>query len=159
MRRLILLPCILGFTLSCAACATAAATPATPAMASPSVELRGRRIEVEVAADDASRMRGLMDRTSMPAEHGMLFVFPDEAMRSFWMKDTLIPLDMLFFDGQRRLVTLLRDVPPCKADPCQAYPSTAPAHYVLELNAGAASKLGVHEGDVATFRDVPVATQ
>ncbi len=95
----------------------------------------------------------------MPADHGMLFVFPDSEIRTFWMKNTLIPLDMLFFDSNRRLVTLLHDVPPCKADPCPIYPSTAPARYVLELNAGTAAKLGVRIGDVLTFSGVPAPTQ
>ncbi len=122
-------------------------------------ELRGHRFSIEVAADDASREHGLMDRTSMPADHGMLFVFPDSEIRTFWMKNTLIPLDMLFFDSNRRLVTLLHDVPPCKADPCPIYPSTAPARYVLELNAGTAAKLGVRIGDVLTFSGVPAPTQ
>lgn len=123
------------------------------------VVLRGHRVSVEVAADDASREHGLMDRTSMPEDHGMLFVFPDSAVRTFWMKDTLIPLDMLFLDAQRKVVTLLGDVPPCKADPCPVYPSTEPARYVLELNAGAAAKLGVRKDDVATFINVPPSTQ
>lgn len=146
----------LALTLSCAGCATAANAPTATSQA---VELRGHRIGVEVAADDASREHGLMERTSMPADHGMLFVFPDAAPRSFWMKNTLIPLDMLFFDSNRKLVKLLTDVPPCKADPCPAYPSTAPARYVLELNAGAASKIGVHEGDRITLIGVPTDAQ
>lgn len=156
MRHPVSIFCVLALALSCGACATAANAPAAT---SPAVELRGHRIHVEVAANDASRAHGLMDRSSMPADHGMLFVFPNETPRSFWMKDTLIPLDMLFFDRQRKLITLLRDVPPCKADPCPAYPSTAPARYVLELNAGAASKIGVREGDVIKLVNVPTDAQ
>jgi uncharacterized membrane protein (UPF0127 family) len=155
MRRSTALLCTLALTSACAACASA------PVAASqkPEVELHGHRIKVEIAADDASRAHGLMDRTSMPAGQGMLFVFPDSQIRTFWMKNTLIPLDMLFFDADRKLVTLHADVPPCGADPCATYPSTAPARYVLELNAGTATKLGVREGDVATFIDVPSTTQ
>ena len=148
----------IGFSLAFAlvlGCAEARA--AAPAASGSAVELGGQRIDVEIAADDPSRARGLMDRTSMPADHGMLFVFPDDDVRTFWMKDTLIPLDMLFFDADARLVTLLPNVPPCKADPCPVYPSTRPARYVLELNAGAAAKFGVHEGDTATFVNVPPA--
>ena len=143
-----------------AALALASSWPVCAA-ASPdaTVKLHGHRIHVEIAADDASREHGLMNRISMPADHGMLFVFPDSQIRTFWMKDTLIPLDMLFFDADRKLVTLLSDVPPCKADPCATYSSTAPARYVLELNADAASKLGIREGDTASFTDVPSAAQ
>ena len=154
MHRIATLLHALVLASLCSACASA------PVAASqePEVELHGRSIKVEIAADDASRAHGLMDRTSMPADHGMLFVFPDSQIRTFWMKNTLIPLDMLFFDADRKLVTLLANVPPCKADPCAVYPSTAPARYVLELNAGAAAKLGVREGDVATFVNAPSAT-
>ncbi|MGH8213888.1 MAG: DUF192 domain-containing protein [Rhodanobacteraceae bacterium] len=123
------------------------------------MELGGHRIRVEIVADDASRAHGLMDRTSMPATHGMLFVFPDDAVRTFWMKDTLIPLDMLFFDANRHLVAIQANAQPCKADPCQLYPSNTPARYVLELNAGLGAKLGLREGDAATFVNVPPASQ
>ena len=146
---------LLAAILACAACAADRQAAGT----GPAVVLHRHRIGVEVAADDATRQHGLMDRTSMPDDHGMIFVFPDAQIRTFWMKDTLIPLDMLFFDGDRRLVTLLHDVPPCKADPCATYPSTAPARYVLELNAGAAAKLGVREGDTIRLDGVPAATQ
>jgi uncharacterized membrane protein (UPF0127 family) len=117
------------------------------AAAGPSVELKGQRYTIEIAADDASRAHGLMDRTQMDADHGMLFVFDDDAMRAFWMKNTKIPLDMLFFDADRKLVSVQPNVQPCVSDPCPAYSSGAPARYVLELNAGQAAKLGVTSGD------------
>ena len=158
MRRSLALFCSLVLTSMGTACADAPAN-STPANDGAAVILHGHRIGVEIAADDASREHGLMDRTSMPADHGMLFVFPAAAVQTFWMKDTLIPLDMVFFDARRKTVTVLDDVPPCKADPCPIYPSTEPARYVLELNAGVAAKLGVRNGDVATFINVPPATQ
>ncbi|HJR12818.1 MAG TPA: DUF192 domain-containing protein [Rhodanobacteraceae bacterium] len=149
-----LLSPIMVAALACAACAT------TPASArSPHVTLGGHSFSVEVAATSTEQTHGLMDRTSMPADHGMLFVFPQAQPLTFWMKDTLIPLDMLFFDEAHRLVTVRADVPPCKADPCPTYASTAPARYVLELNAGTAAKLDLHKGDVITFSDVPSGTQ
>lgn len=113
----------------------------------PSVELDGHSFSIEVADTDATREHGLMDRTQMDADHGMLFVFQDDAPRAFWMKNTKIPLDMLFFDAERRLVSVQHNVPPCTADPCPAYPSGAPARYVLELNGGQARTLGVTSGD------------
>ena len=118
------------------------------AKSGPSVELKGHTFSIEIAADDASRAHGLMERTQMGADHGMLFVFDDDAMRAFWMKNTKIPLDMLFFDSTRHLITVQHDVPPCTADPCPAYSSGAPARYVLELNAGEAARLGLTPGDV-----------
>lgn len=159
MRRPIALSCLLVLTLAGAACASAGSARPGRVNPSPAVELHGHRIGVEVADDDATRSHGLMDRAAMPADHGMLFVFPDSQIRTFWMKRTLIPLDMLFFDGHRKLVTLLADVRPCKADPCPVYPSAAPARYVLELNAGAAARLGVREGDVITLMGVPQQEQ
>jgi uncharacterized membrane protein (UPF0127 family) len=113
----------------------------------PHVELAGHRYGVEIAEDDASRARGLMGRTALAADRGMLFVFQDDALRAFWMKNTLIPLDILYFDAERRLISVQHEVPPCRADPCPAYPSGAPARYVLELNAGEARRIGVTSGD------------
>lgn len=126
--------------------AFAAALPACAADG-PWVELKGQRYSIEIVEDDASRAQGLMDRTEMAADHGMLFVFQDDVPRTFWMKSTKIPLDMLFFDSKLRLVSVQRDVPPCLADPCRGYSSGAPARYVLELNAGHATNLGLHPGD------------
>ena len=130
------------------AVALLAIATALPACArGPSVELKGTSYSIEIAEDDAAREHGLMDRTTMAEDHGMLFVFQDDAPRAFWMKNTKIPLDMLFFDADRRLVSVQHDVPPCTADPCPPYSSGAPARYVLELNAGQARKLGVTPGE------------
>ena len=127
-----------------ASCSGTASTPQGPTAA---VELRGQRIQVELATDDASRQHGLMMRTELAANHGMLFVFPHSGPQAFWMKNTLISLDILYFDTDRRLVSMQLDVPPCRADPCPTYPSEAPALYVLELSAGSAQRMGVHRGD------------
>jgi uncharacterized protein len=122
-------------------------TGATAQNATATVELRGQRIQVELATDDASRQHGLMMRTTLAADHGMLFVFPHNDPQAFWMKNTLIPLDILYFDTDRRLVSMQLNVPPCRADPCPTYPSEAPARYVLELSAGSAQRMGVQRGD------------
>jgi uncharacterized membrane protein (UPF0127 family) len=145
----------LSAVLACTACA---ATPAA-ASTSPGVVLHGHRFSVELANSPAEQAHGLMGRDHMAAGHGMLFVFRDSAPRTFWMKDTLIPLDMLFFDAGGRLVAIQADAKPCQADPCKLYPSGVPARYVLELNAGTAARLGVRKGDVITFSGVPSGTQ
>ncbi|MGH8293628.1 MAG: DUF192 domain-containing protein [Gammaproteobacteria bacterium] len=116
------------------------------------IELGYQRFTVEIAATDATRERGLMFRTRMAADHGMLFMFPDSGPRYFWMKNTLIPLDIIFFDAHKRLINVSADTPPCKADPCPTYASAAPAEYVLELNAGMAAKLGLKPGERFTIR-------
>jgi len=111
------------------------------------VELAGQRYEVELAKDDATRARGLMFRDEMAADHGMLFIHDRQEPQAYWMKNTKIPLDILYFDEQRRLVSQQRDVPPCSAgDACPPYPSKAPARYVLELNAGQAARLQLKDG-------------
>ena len=118
----------------------------------PWVEIGGERFQVEVARDDRARAQGLMFRESMPAGDGMLFIHEGEEWLAYWMKNTLIPLDILYFDADRRLVTQQRYVPPCRpGGTCPSYPSGAPARYVLELNAGQAERLGLQAGTVLEF--------
>ena len=119
---------------------------------SPWVELGGHRYAIEIADDDAERARGLMFRDTMNADHGMLFIHDRQEPQAYWMKNTKIPLDILYFDDERRLVTQQRDVPPCSlGDGCPPYPSNAPARYVLELNAGEAAQLKLENGAQMTF--------
>ena len=113
----------------------------------PWVELAGHRYAVEVASTDAQRERGLMFRKTLATDRGMLFIHERQQPLAYWMKNTLIPLDILFFDDAHRLVAQQRDVPPCTlGDACPAYPSAAPARFVLELNAGQAAKLHLESG-------------
>ncbi len=116
------------------------------------VELAGARYHVELAQDDATRARGLMFRDHMDADRGMLFIHYREEPQAYWMKNTKIALDILYFDNARRLVSQQRDVPPCSAgDACPPYPSFKPARYVLELNAGQAAKLKLENGAELSF--------
>ncbi|RPE75729.1 DUF192 domain-containing protein [Vulcaniibacterium tengchongense] len=116
------------------------------------VELAGQRYQVEVADDDQERARGLMFREELAADRGMLFIHEREEPQAYWMKNTKIPLDILYFDDARRLVSQQRDVPPCSlGDRCPPYPSGAPARYVLELNAGQAARLGLQDGAELVF--------
>ena len=111
------------------------------------VELAGKRYAVEVADDDAERARGLMFRDALSEGHGMLFIHDREEPQAYWMKNTRIALDILYFDNALKLVSQQRDVPPCSAgNQCPSYPSKAPARYVLELNAGEAARLGLYDG-------------
>ncbi|MDE2195678.1 MAG: DUF192 domain-containing protein [Gammaproteobacteria bacterium] len=118
----------------------------------PYVVLGGQGFSVEIASTETARARGLMFRTRLAADHGMLFIYPDAQPRNFWMKNTLIPLDILFFDAQRRLINITADALPCTADPCATYPSSGPAKYVLELHAGTAQKLGIEPGNRLRIR-------
>jgi len=118
----------------------------------PTVELAGKRYVVEIADSDAERARGLMFRDQMEADHGMLFIHDREEPQAYWMKNTKIPLDILYFDNGLKLVSQQRDVPPCSAgDACPPYPSNAPARYVLELNAGKAAEMQLKDGAQLTL--------
>ncbi len=118
----------------------------------PWVEIGGQRYTVEVADDDAERSRGLMFRDELGADRGMLFVHEREEPQAYWMKNTRIPLDILYFDAAARLVSQQRDVPPCSlGDRCPPYPSAVPARFVLELNAGEAARLGLKDGALLRF--------
>jgi len=126
------------------------------AATSPTVTLHGSAFSTEFATNDASRELGLMNRTNLAADHSMLFIFTDDQPRAFWMKNTLIPLDILYFDKARRLVAMQLDAQPCKADPCALYPSGGQyARYVLELKAGTAGKLGLRLGDTLAIDGDP----
>ena len=125
----------------------------------PWVKIGGERYAVEIADDDTERARGLMFRDVLAEGHGMLFIHVSEEPQSYWMKNTRIPLDILYFDDSRRLVAQQRDVPPCSlGDACPPYPSDAPARYVLELNAGEAARLDLQDGATIEFGPgIPVA--
>ena len=114
----------------------------------PYVELKGQRFMVELAETQEKQALGLMFRDSLPQDHGMLFIFPGESMRSFWMKNTRIPLDIFYFNSQLELVSVAEKVSPCRTRNCPGYPSTGPAKYVLELNSGMAAELDVKTGDL-----------
>jgi uncharacterized membrane protein (UPF0127 family) len=114
----------------------------------PFVVLKGERFTVELAETQDKQALGLMFRDSMPEDHGMLFLFPSEARRSFWMKNTRIPLDIFYFDAGLALVSVAENAAPCRTSRCPSYPSDGPAKYVLELNAGKATELNVQPGDV-----------
>ncbi len=123
--------------------------------AKPQVEIAGHTFYVEIADDRESRNMGLMFREELPADHGMLFLFSRPEPRSFWMKNTRIPLDILYFDADLKLVSKAENARPCRRDPCPGYPSGMPAQYVLEINAGLASSLGIERGSRLTVRNVP----
>ena len=103
--------------------------------------------QVEMARTAQERERGLMFRRELPRDGGMLFVqAPGPA--TFWMKNTYIPLDLLYFDADGRLLQVEAGVLPCVTPTCPIYPSaTATVRYVLEINAGEAARRGIRVGD------------
>ena len=122
----------------------------------PSVTIGDNKIKLEVAATEEAITRGLMYRTSMPENQGMVFLFHPQRAVKFWMYHTLIPLDMLFVkDG--KIMKLCENVPPCKSTvpkDCPTYPEgpAVEVSEVIELNAGYASKHHIKEGDPVAYR-------
>jgi YVTN family beta-propeller protein len=109
------------------------------------------QVFVEVPDDQEEFMRGLMFRQNLPWNAGMLFAFNNEEPRTFWMKNTLIPLDMIFVDSGSKIVDIIENVPPCEQDECPSYPSKEPAEYVLEVNSGFVQDNGIKIGDKLTI--------
>jgi hypothetical protein len=112
----------------------------------------GASFKVELAISPAERIRGLMGRKTLEAGRGMLFVFSLIEKQSFWMKNTLIPLDLVFLDSDYLVVDIKKNFLPCRSDFCEIYFSAAPAKYVLEINAGLVDEKGISIGQKAEIR-------
>ena len=110
------------------------------------------RVSLEVAADESSREKGLSRRREVPPGTGMVFLFPGDTVAAFWMKDTLVPLQIAFVAGDGRVVGLF-EMPPCRADPCPTYAPDRPYRYAVEMAAGAFTAAGLTEGDRVTPSD------
>jgi uncharacterized protein len=101
-------------------------------------------IAIEIADTDEARTRGLMQRESLPSRSGMLFIFDDEAPRSFWMANTPIALDIMFVSSDSQIVTIQKYTRPFSP---QSVASTAPARFVVEVPAGFSDSHGILESD------------
>ena len=130
-----------------AAALIGACTPSGPAIVfdTPS---GSARVRVEIADTDALREKGLMGRTRLDDDAGMLFQWTDDTNASFWMKDTLIPLSIAFVSAEGRVLALL-DMDPCRADPCPVYDPHVSYRTALEVKQGAFARWGVRIGDRA----------
>lgn len=111
----------------------------------------GKIITAELAVTDEERARGLMFRKEIPEDYGMLFIFEIEEKHGFWMKNTLIPLDILWLDSKKRIVHIEENVPPCKKEPCPVYYPSKPGLYVLELKGGKSKREDLKEGALLLF--------
>jgi hypothetical protein len=128
----------------------------TPTLRTISVQLDDRTITVEVADDPAERSQGLSDRDALPSDGGMLFVWDQPAEYTLWMKDMRIPLDFIWLNEQRQVINVTPNVPhqPGASDADLVRYSSGPgALYAIELNAGAAARLGISVGDVLAFNE------
>jgi uncharacterized protein len=135
-----------------------ATTPDDPGAERPTVAYRlepaagaSMTVRLEVAADPATRARGLMGRREVPDGTGMVFLYPSDVAESYWMKNTLVPLSIAFVAADGRVVSVA-EMTPCKADPCPSYAPAGPYRYAVELAAGSFRAAGVGPG----ARVVPV---
>jgi len=110
------------------------------------------RVHVEIVNTPTARAQGLMYRRELAEDAGMLFIFPDDSVLHFWMKNTLIPLDMLFIDRDRRVVGIVENAHPMSTEPVGP---DKPARYVLEVNGGFAARHHIPTGATVDFVDVP----
>jgi hypothetical protein len=108
-------------------------------------------LQVEIARTRAQREQGLMGRRSLGAKAGMVFLYPEPHRGSFWMKDTLVPLDIAFYDGRGRILRILT-MQPCRRDPCPVYDPNVAFRAALEVNAGSFRRWGVRTGDRIVVR-------
>lgn len=106
-----------------------------------------RRVEMPVLVADTPELRstGLMGRSALPEDAGMVFVYDDESQSPFWMKDTLLPLTIAYV-GEDGTVQQLTDMDPCTADPCPTYPADQPYRYAVEANQGYYARHGITTG-------------
>ena len=135
-----------GFLLGLATLAPAAGPDTEPRIP---VQIGSETIQAEVAADPASRRRGLMHRQSLPSGRGMLFVWPRAAVRAFWMKNTQIPLSVAFLDAAGRILNIHRMVP---NNAERRYRSRGQARFALEVPRFWFRRHGIGHGDRVRFR-------
>ncbi|MBD3270108.1 DUF192 domain-containing protein [Candidatus Peregrinibacteria bacterium] len=102
---------------------------------------------VEVAETPLERQQGLMFREKLPADEGMLFIFQSSGEVNFWMKNTLIPLDIIYINSAKEIVHIAKNAIPCEEEPCPLYSSNGDTQFVLEINAGLSDQLGIEIGD------------
>jgi uncharacterized membrane protein (UPF0127 family) len=147
---LLLLPLLPLLAIGCKQGTTAGGGAATASnLPTTKVAIGNKTYTLEIAAREAVRAKGLMYRDSMPEDHGMIFVFASLEERSFWMRNTRIPLDILYLDPAGKVVSIHRMEPYVE----RGTHSKAPATYAIELNAGQAGAAGVHEGDTLQLPD------
>ena len=106
---------------------------------------------VELAQTDEQRQTGLMGREYLDKDMGMLFIYEDEGVYPFWMKNTLIPLDMIWIDKNATVARIIKNAEPCGKEYCPSINPNKKAKYVLEINGGEADSIGLAEGSRVVF--------
>jgi uncharacterized membrane protein (UPF0127 family) len=106
---------------------------------------------VELAQTDEQRQMGLMNRENLGENKGMLFIYETDGIYTFWMKNTLMPLDMIWIDGNGTVVRIIKNCEPCGNEYCPSINPNKKARYVLEVNGGEADRINLSEGGTASF--------
>jgi uncharacterized protein len=154
----------LALALACKGAASPAPSAAPPPEPPPQPSTNvvfpdGWTVQVDLALTPEQQAQGLMFVKYLPPDHGMLFLFAEDGPRSFWMKNCLISLDLVWLDENDRVVDISRDVPPCEKDPCPNYSPSRPVRNVLEVQGGlcAAHKLAI--GDKLVVVGLPAGAR
>lgn len=157
MKQVFLTLFFYGILLGCKEKSSKIVTPTEPTFTKEAegylVKANGdtiHKLDIEIADDDFQRETGLMYRNSMADNQGMLFVFPSEEYRSFYMKNTRIPLDIIYLDENYKAVDFVENVSPMNE---KSLPSQVPAQYVLEINGNLSEKLTFEIGDKLVLSD------
>ncbi len=108
--------------------------------------------DVEIADSLSERKQGLMYREHLEENKGMLFIFDEQKIHPFWMKNTLIPLDIIWIDEQMEIVSIFPNAQPCKTEQCDSIRPLKKAKYVLEINGGMAAEKGIDVHDFIEFK-------
>lgn len=111
----------------------------------------GGCFKVELAVTAEAQRKGLMFRESLDADAGMLFIYEETSLPVMYMKNTLIPLDLIWLNRKKEVVQIQSRAPICQAEPCPRYYPSEPSRYVLEIRAGRAEQIGLRIGDRARF--------
>jgi len=114
------------------------------------IYIRDSRIQARLAVSEAEKQRGLMFEDGLEENEGMLFIYEKEGSHSFWMKNMRFPLDIIWIGGDKRIVDIRENVPPCREE-CNTFAPSGPARYVLEVEAGFVKKRGLKVGDRLKF--------
>jgi len=141
---------IIGLLLALVASVTAC--QAEPKVTITTKDGRNVSFAVEIADTPSKREMGLQYRHELAADRGMIFLFPAESQQSFWMKNTPLPLDMIFINHERKIVGIVEQTAPFSLDPRSV---GAPSQYVLEINGGLAKRHAIKAGDAVRFDGIP----
>jgi len=152
----LLLTSVLAGLPACKSGGQKAGQSSAPAsISSVAIDTGGRKVlfHVEVAVTPEEHARGLMYRSRLADDAGMVFVFEEPSIQRFWMKNTLIPLDMIFIGKDRKIVGVVENAAPETETERMV---GAPSQYVLEISGGLSAKLGIHRGEAVDFQNVPL---